>query len=68
MFRYAVVGDPVSHSKSPLIHSLFAEQTGEDISYVAKEVDAQNFDDFVVKFFAGGGSGLTIHLSHRKQF
>ena len=67
MFRYAVVGDPVSHSKSPLIHSLFAEQTGEDISYVAKEVDAQSFDDFVVKFFAGGGSGLNVTLPHKER-
>lgn len=37
--KYAVVGYPIGHSKSPLIHRLFAEQTGEDISYEAILID-----------------------------
>ena len=67
MSRYAVIGDPVSHSKSPLIHSLFAQQTGEEISYVATGVDALNFDDFVIRFFAEGGSGLNVTLPHKER-
>ncbi|WP_319380468.1 shikimate dehydrogenase [Thiomicrorhabdus sp.] len=37
--KYAVVGNPIAHSKSPLIHRLFAEQTQQDISYEAILID-----------------------------
>ena len=47
---YAVIGDPVSHSKSPLIHSLFAKQTGQSISYGAEKVVSEKFDEFVRSF------------------
>lgn len=40
--KYAVVGYPISHSKSPLIHRLFAEQTQQDISYEAILIDSDD--------------------------
>jgi shikimate dehydrogenase len=56
--RYAVFGSPINHSKSPKIHRLFAEQTGQSLSYEAQEVKAESFDEAVGSFFAAGGKGL----------
>jgi shikimate dehydrogenase len=56
--RYAVFGYPITHSKSPRIHQLFAQQTGQDLIYTAQEVSAENFINAVTAFFAGGGKGL----------
>jgi len=56
--RYAVFGHPIKHSKSPRIHSLFAEQTGQALSYSAIEVPAEHFQKEVTAFFANGGKGL----------
>lgn len=66
MSRYAVVGDPIAHSKSPKIHALFAAQTGEPVEYVAQQVSSDNFEQFVGDFFAGGGAGLNITLPHKQ--
>ena len=67
MSLYAVIGNPVSHSKSPLIHSLFAKQTGESISYVARKVVAERFEEFVLDFFKDGGLGLNVTLPHKER-
>ena len=56
--RYAVFGSPIKHSKSPRIHRLFAEQTGQALSYEAQEVTAEAFPAEVGGFFAAGGKGL----------
>jgi shikimate dehydrogenase len=57
---YGVVGNPISHSKSPLIHQWFAAQFGLEISYDAIQVDIGGFDQAVSHFMAQGGAGLNI--------
>lgn len=56
--RYAVFGQPIKHSKSPRIHRIFAELTGENLQYDAREVSAEQFTGVVTAFFAEGGKGL----------
>ena len=57
--RYAVFGHPIGHSRSPSIHRLFAEQTGQaNMRYTAQDVTAEAFDQAVERFFGEGGKGL----------
>ena len=65
--RYAVIGNPIAHSKSPDIHHLFAEQTGENISYEKILGDEQNFNKSVKKFFSVGGKGLNVTLPFKND-
>ncbi len=55
---YAVFGHPINHSKSPRIHQLFAQQTRQNLSYIAQDVPADAFTASVKAFFAQGGKGL----------
>nr|MCS5561936.1 shikimate dehydrogenase [Marinobacter nauticus] len=57
---YAVVGNPISHSKSPRIHSLFAQQTGEAVEYTAIQAPLEDFAGTVHHFFDHGGKGLNV--------
>jgi shikimate dehydrogenase len=58
--RYAVFGNPVSHSKSPLIHMTFARDTDEDIDYGKIEPALDGFAASVMAFRAAGGRGINI--------
>lgn len=57
---YAVFGNPLGHTKSPLIHSEFALQTGQDLEYVAIEARLDGFAASVEAFRARGGKGINI--------
>ena len=58
--RYAVIGNPIAQSKSPLIHGMYAEVTGEDIEYTKIEGPLDGFAAAVDAFRAAGGRGLNI--------
>lgn len=66
MDRYAVIGNPVGHSKSPLIHRLFAEQTGQQISY---EALLAPLDDFAgtLHGFLRDGQGANVTVPFKEQ-
>lgn len=62
--RYAVVGNPVAHSKSPQIHQMFARSLGHDLSYTALEAavreDGAGFVQVVEAFRREGGRGVNV--------
>jgi shikimate dehydrogenase len=63
--RYAVFGHPVAHSRSPWLHTRFAELTGERLSYEGRDVPPGGFDEALAEFLQGGGKGLNITVPHK---
>ncbi len=60
--HYAVIGNPVAHSKSPQIHAAFARQTLQDIDYKHLFSDVAAFAETVAAFRSAGGKGLNVTL------
>jgi len=65
--RYAVIGNPVAHSRSPWIHAAFARLTAQDIEYSRIEAPLQGFERAVREFHAAGGRGLNVTLPFKAQ-
>lgn len=58
--RYAVLGRPIGHSKSPLIHGMFAQACGQDMAYEAIEPSPDGFAEAALAFRDSGGRGINI--------
>lgn len=65
--RYAVVGHPIAHSKSPQIHTLFAQQTGQRLSYEKLLAPRDGFAETVQQFRAAGGKGLNVTVPFKLE-
>lgn len=65
--RYGVMGFPVSHSRSPIIHRLFALQTRQELQYELLQVAPEKLESSVRQFQSTGGKGLNITLPHKTE-
>lgn len=65
--QYAVIGHPIAHSKSPLIHARFARQTQQDMRYDALLAPLDGFASSVQMFIAAGGRGLNVTVPFKEE-
>ena len=64
---YAVIGNPIAHSKSPIIHTFFAKQTNQAIHYGRIFSELNAFKETANQFFADGGKGLNITVPFKLE-
>jgi len=64
---YAVIGNPISHSKSPFIHTTFAQQTNQSIQYGALLAPLDGFQMTVTNFRQQGGKGLNVTVPFKLE-
>lgn len=62
---YGVIGYPISHSRSPIIHKLFAMQTNQDLQYDAIKVKPEDLETEIQRFRESGGRGLNVTTPHK---
>ena len=67
MRRFAVLGNPIAHSKSPEIHHAFAASLNHEVDYGRVLVEPGNFNAVVTEFFATGGIGLNVTAPYKGE-
>jgi shikimate dehydrogenase len=65
--KYCVIGNPISHSKSPEIHAAFASQTGQDLSYERQLAPLDGFADTVRALAAQGYRGANVTVPFKLE-
>jgi shikimate dehydrogenase len=65
--QYAVIGNPIKHSKSPEIHTRFAKQTGENLTYTTLFSPLEEFQQTVSIFRKQGGKGLNVTVPFKQE-
>jgi shikimate dehydrogenase len=65
--RYAVIGNPIAHSKSPDIHARFAAQTSQDLTYERLLAPLDGFADAVRGFIEAGGKGANVTVPFKLE-
>lgn len=67
MDSYAVIGNPIRHSRSPFIHQAFAAQTGQALTYTAILGTAEPLATQVTAFRTQGGRGMNVTLPYKGE-
>jgi shikimate dehydrogenase len=65
--RYAVIGNPIAHSKSPRIHAMFAERLGQTIRYEKRLAQLDDFAGELQRFHDEGGIGANVTVPFKQQ-
>lgn len=65
--RYLLVGNPIEHSLSPIIHQAFAEQLGHELVYTKQLVRLDGFVECVREFREAKGRGMNITLPFKLE-
>ncbi len=67
MDKYAVVGNPISHSLSPQIHQTFAAQTQQEMTYEAIQLDTEHFEEQVRDLQTRGFHGINVTVPFKQM-
>ena len=65
--QFAVIGNPIEHSRSPELHHAFAEKTGIDLNYAKRLAPLDGFEASVNAFFAENGVGMNVTVPFKEQ-